>query len=161
MTMPTHPVRDVMARTIANLDFVRAHATDDGPYEVTQLVNSFLGALAHPWERLRRDVARESIASATERGWPRLEKERPEDVEPRDLADLLRLVRNAFAHGNIEYQSENGRDITHVRIWNERHGRRTWGTRLDIDTLRTFLERFSEMALHFAEAWPDATDNRR
>jgi len=90
-----------------------------------------------------------------------LEKERPEDVEPRDLADLLRLVRNAFAHGNIEYQSENGRDITHVRIWNERHGRRTWGTRLDIDTLRTFLERFSEMALHFAEAWPDATDNRR
>ena len=34
---------------MGNLDFIEQHKSDDGPYEVTQLINSFLGALAHPF----------------------------------------------------------------------------------------------------------------
>ena len=43
---------DVMIRTIWNIDFVYEYrkqegcGRSDGPFEVTQLVNSFLGALA-------------------------------------------------------------------------------------------------------------------
>ena len=44
MGMPHDPVRDIMRRTMHNLKFVEARAGADGPYEVTQLVNSFLGA---------------------------------------------------------------------------------------------------------------------
>jgi hypothetical protein len=35
---------------MANLEFIERHAGAGGRYEVTQLVNSFLGALAHPYE---------------------------------------------------------------------------------------------------------------
>ena len=45
---PTEPIRDVVRRTMANLQFIEGHASARGSYEVTQLVNSFLGALAHP-----------------------------------------------------------------------------------------------------------------
>jgi hypothetical protein len=45
MGMPTEPIRDIMRRTIANLEFVERHATPNGPYEVTQLLNSFSARL--------------------------------------------------------------------------------------------------------------------
>jgi hypothetical protein len=50
---PEQPVRDIMQWTMMNLEFIEAQPRDPrtGPFEVTQLVNSFLGALAHPWIR--------------------------------------------------------------------------------------------------------------
>ena len=51
---PEDPVRDVMRRTMFNLRFIEEHQEQNGPFEVTQLVNSFLGALAHPWEHFRK-----------------------------------------------------------------------------------------------------------
>ncbi len=42
MTMPTEPIRDIMRRTMANLALIEGHKSDAGPYEVTQLINSFL-----------------------------------------------------------------------------------------------------------------------
>ena len=42
------PLLDIMRRSMANLAFVEAHAGPSGPYEVTQLINTFLGALTHP-----------------------------------------------------------------------------------------------------------------
>lgn len=58
----TTPVRTIMDRTMSNLKLVqrlhkeaveRGDQVDElGPFEVTQLVNSFSGALAHPWERV-------------------------------------------------------------------------------------------------------------
>jgi hypothetical protein len=54
MVMPIEPVRDIMRRTMQNLKFVEGHRGANGPYEVTQLLNSFLGALAHPLGSLLR-----------------------------------------------------------------------------------------------------------
>jgi len=56
MGMPTQPLLDIMRRSMANLAFVEEHAGPSGPYEVTQLVNTFLGALAHPFEAMRDDL---------------------------------------------------------------------------------------------------------
>jgi hypothetical protein len=64
MVMPHEPIRDIMHRTMNNLEFIEAHAAADGPYEVTQLINSFLGALAHPWETYRDDLPTISLAAA-------------------------------------------------------------------------------------------------
>src|SRR5438876_2348403 len=99
--MPRVPVGDLMRRTMENLAFVEAHADPNGPFEVTQLVNSFLGALAHPWEKFTAELGKVSIAQAEADGWPRLTKEYATDRDPRDLGELLRLVRNGMAHGNI------------------------------------------------------------
>lgn len=87
--MPYEPVRDVMRRTMHNLRFIEAHHGPRGPYEVTQLLNSFLGALAHPWEQYRNDLCSVSLSEAVTAGWPRVEKERPNDRDPKSLGDLV------------------------------------------------------------------------
>jgi hypothetical protein len=68
--MPHEPVRDVMRRTMQNLQFVETHKDPNGPYEVTQLLNSFLGALAHPWEKYQVELCSKSLSEAAKIGWP-------------------------------------------------------------------------------------------
>ena len=61
-----------MNRTKANLQLMnelqekrRRDGIDvekEGPYEVTQVINSFLGALVHPWEALLRKDDGRSLA---------------------------------------------------------------------------------------------------
>ncbi len=151
MTMPDVPVRDLMDRTKANLDFIRQEY-DRGNrdvWDVTQLVNSFLAALAHPWESWRRERAEMlqlSLLEAEARGWPRLQKDDPRDDDPRNLGDLLRLMRNACAHGNIRFISDSQNNIAELRLWNEENGYRTWGTRMDVGTLHHFLDRIVKLA---------------
>ncbi len=76
--MPNEPLRDVMRRTMKNLEFVERSATPTGPFEVTQLINSFIGALAHPWEGSSTVIPtatsiscfRGPTASQTSKPWP-------------------------------------------------------------------------------------------
>lgn len=147
--MPWEPTRDIMRRTIANLEFIERHATQNGPYEATQLVNSFLGAVAHPWEKYRSEL--ESMPLSCSEGWPRLPKERPKDTEPASLCDALRLLRNGIAHGNIEFLPGRDGAIQSLRIWNSDRGRRTWGTIISIVELRRFLKEFAALAEHLAD----------
>ncbi len=135
MTMPTEPIRDIMRRTIANLKFIERHAEPNGPYEVTQLVNSFLGALAHPWEVMQDDLMQLSLVEAAARGWPPITKELITDREPRSLGELIGLMRNSFAHRNIKFLAGRKSEIRALRIWNKhpRTGIRTWGAVVTVD----------------------------
>jgi hypothetical protein len=146
MGMPHDPVRDIMRRTMHNLQFVEARAGADGPYEVTQLVNSFLGALAHPWEAYRHDLTAVSLAQAHAAGWPAVAKERPSDRDPDSLGDLVRLMRNALAHGNVEFLPDASAEIRALRLWNIDRGRRTWGAVVTVADMRSFLTRFVALA---------------
>jgi hypothetical protein len=146
MVMPTEPVRDIMRRTMKNLEFVEDHAGVNGPYEVTQLLNSFLGALAHPWESLRADFDVMPISEALDQGWPRIAKERPGDCEPESLGTLLRFMRNALAHGNMEFLPDASGDIQAIRIWNNDRGRRNWGATITVADMRAFLTGFVALA---------------
>ena len=78
--MPNEPLRDVMRRTMKNLEFVERSATPTGPFEVTQLINSFIGALAHPWEQLKAELNDMPLSDAA--GWPIITKELPSDADP-------------------------------------------------------------------------------
>ena len=100
--MPHEPVCDIMRRTMANLRFVEANASEDGPFEVTQLINSFLGALAHPWESFRDDLEKLPLEEAQAAGWPKLAKEKRTDSDPRSLGDMVRLMRNSMREGDSE-----------------------------------------------------------
>jgi hypothetical protein len=146
MGMPQVPVRDIMRRTIQNLEFIERHAGADGPYEVTQLLNSFLGALAHPWEAYRDDLATVRLEAAHEAGWPRIVKELTSDREPDSLGDLVGLMRNAVAHGNIALLPSAASDIRALRLWNINRGRRTWGTIITVADMRAFLVCFVALA---------------
>ena len=79
---PQDRVPDLMRRTMMNLRFIEEQKQQNGPFEVTQLVNSFLGALAHPWEQFRSELDRLSLPDAEQDGWPHLANERSEDQPP-------------------------------------------------------------------------------
>ena len=142
MGMPTDAIRDVMRRTMANLKFVEERQTPTGPYEVTQLINSFLGALAHPFEALSEDLNRLELGEAAKYGWPEIKKERATDREPGSIGELIRLLRNAMAHGNIEFLSDRRGEIVALRLHNRDRGRRTWGAIVTVPDARRLLDRF-------------------
>lgn len=142
-------LKEVMDRTMCNLRFIHDRCSDDGPFEVVQLVNSFSGAMAHPWEEMKRLKSlnlSQSIEAARDRGWPVLDKELPTDSDPKDYGEMLRWIRNGFAHGNIDFKNANG-SIVRIQVWNCPIGRpRNWGTVVDVRVMEDFLWFFQDLA---------------
>lgn len=141
--MPHVPVLDMMRRTMANLAFVESHSAKDGPFEVTQLINSFLGALAHPWETLKADLPTTSLAAARAAGWPVPEKQGGRGPPPESLGDLLRLLRNGIAHGNLSFLPDGRGQIQAIRIENfNLKGQLTWRGMMSVQDMRALLHQF-------------------
>ncbi len=163
--------RDVMRRTKRNLEIIeelhgRGLPAADGPYELTQLLNSFLGAVALPRERdLGPKLAKISIEQAEERwGLPRMVDNYPElpvhthgrPKKPVNLDVLLQLMRNGLMHGNIEPMTGLTGEISRISIENRcscNHckGAPTWGTTLDVSELRRIFDTFVRVADHLYE----------
>jgi len=141
-----------MRRTRENLEAINDLQKNEDDrrkvYEVTQLVNSFLGAFAHPWEEWARDLKRINLEVAKATGWPIKPPDDDRDDDPRNLGELLQWVRNAMAHGNIRFLRDptHPEDIGQVSLWNERNGWRTWGITLTVTELREFLDCFDALA---------------
>jgi len=144
----------IMERSMENLRFIEKHKMNNGPYEVTQLVNTFLGALAHPWEELKAEFGKKSVKDAEKEGWPKVERELPTDVEPKNLGDLIRLMRNAMAHGGITLLPDGDCEIEEIQFANvdPRSGNRTWSTKLTIRDASVFLDKFVEAAKTLKQA---------
>ncbi|MDQ3539820.1 MAG: HEPN family nuclease [Chloroflexota bacterium] len=151
-----------IAKTLSKADGSRV-------WEVTQIINSFLGIVAHPRERLL-DTKKIKWMSLThpkvvKAGVPAMTSSWEFDSEePRTLAQLLRLLRNGIAHGNIEllgvrelvnyrkdFRPDPGFDPTEIagiEIWNsDNNQNRTWGTVLTVDELAAALNGFALLAL--------------
>jgi hypothetical protein len=149
--MPSDPLRDMMRRTMDNLEFVERRAAFDGPFEVAQLINSFLGAFAHPWERLEPDLKHIPLTQAIAQGWPEITSEEAEVRPPKNLDVLIRRMRNAVAHGNLEWLPDEHNAIAAVRIWNTKKQQdappiRTWEAVISIIDMRRFLDCFVRLA---------------
>ncbi len=141
--MPHEPVRDLMRRTMRNLEFIESHRSDTGPFEVTQLINSFLGAMAHPWETLKDELDSILITDGMPKGWPEIRRGQASDECPASLGDLIRLLRNGIAHGNIQFLPDATRQISALHIENKnQQGRRTWGCILTPKEMKLFLQQF-------------------
>jgi HEPN pEK499 p136 len=165
MTLPRYhdqPVLLLIDRTLQNLEFIDRHKRQDGPFEVTQLINSFLTVIAHPWAqlldqnklkqvKLESKVFREcefpEFRSLTITGEP---------AEIESVYDLLRVLRNGMAHGNIELLSRNalrnlrqtgplprvqGDEIAGIKLCNRKPKEDviTWCTALGIYELRQIV----------------------
>jgi len=170
VTQPAHVITEMMDRTLKNLEFIRderqrriSDGVDvdfEGPFEITQLVNSVLCALAHPWEALLKPERELRKAQRDPRLRPavtRLAQHLSDDqsISRNDtyLITLLGYVRNAFAHGNIEFLSRESaipgrRDIYGIRIWNCRFEEQTknWERTYTEKSLLQLLSDFREVA---------------
>ena len=164
---------DLMNRTVRNLLLIdellesrRQSGVDvdhEGPFEFTQLLNSFLGAFALPRERsIPLALAQIGLEEAHRRwripalsddfpDYARLKSRNGSNLKPQHLNDLVRLTRNGIMHGN--FQIDGDRDIQRISFWNVYEGEKTWGATLPHGELRQFLISFVGVARYaFDEA---------
>ncbi len=156
------PVLLLMYRTIHNLEFIDRHKSHGGPFEVTQLINSFLAVVAHPWDRLLDQRKLEQIKLESrqfrECGFP-VFPSLPVEGNPTRVDDayhLLRVLRNGMAHGNMELLDRKTLrrmvqtgplprvredEIAGIKLWNRASDTApiTWCTALSIYDLQQTL----------------------
>jgi hypothetical protein len=154
----TNLIRDFAERTLHNLDYVQEQAGHDDVdaheprvYPVTQLCNSLLGLIVLPHER---DVARIPSTPMVElwsKGWPRLRTTK--GSERTTLNGLVRALRNAVAHFNVEFNAESGGEITSVTMWNQDFDKdrrpipnsRRWEVDIELEELEDLARRIAEL----------------
>ena len=144
-------VRDFAERTQHNLQLVRrAQEEDNEAYEVTQLINSMLGLLILPVEHMRNAIPATSLEEMEADGWP-TPLVSGGFAAPRDLRDLMRMLRNSIAHFNLEFLSDSSGQITGICLWNTRRGTRTWQVTLSLSDLEGLTDRFIDLLLDTPE----------
>lgn len=100
-------------RTKKNLLHIE-HAYESGQdvHVVTQIVTSTLGLIVFPWEQMADSRIRgTSITTLDELGWPKWAETKPS----KGLGQLIRNLRNALAHGNVQFSSDD-REASNVAI---------------------------------------------
>jgi HEPN pEK499 p136 len=140
-------VHDFAERTKKNLDAVeRLLAQGVEVYETTQLINSMLGLLVFPREEFVNRIPRTPFPELKRAGWPE-PKVRSGFPQVQDLQELVRYLRNAIAHFNLEFLVDAGHQINGLRVWNTRNQSRTWEAELSLADLRSIAERFTNLLL--------------
>lgn len=144
-------VRDFARRTRANLDILRNFQkaqSDVEVYEVTQLINSMLGLLVFPQQRYFNRIPETPLGELASQGWPIPEVE-GNYPQVKDLRELVRYLRNAITHCNLEFLSDEGEQISGLRVWNTnpRNDQTTWKARLTIEDIEKITDRFIQFLL--------------
>lgn len=142
-------VKDFSARTNKNLEFIEKLKTDDSAaevYETTQLINSLLGLIILPKEEQFSKIPTTPLTYLINQGWaiPGIIANHPKSP---DLRSLIRYLRNAVAHFNIEFIADNNSGtIIGLKLWNEPSpGNRDWEVDLLLIELRDITRRFSTL----------------
>ena len=108
-------------------------------YEVTQLLNSMLGLLIFPKERrLYEKIQPKSWDTMVEEGWP---LPSGDNAHVSNLKQLVRNMRNAVAHFNIELVND-GNEIIGIRFSSYHRKGQNWTGVYDIASLRKFVDMF-------------------
>jgi len=113
--------QDFAKHTRENLIIIRQMQRDQPNYkiyEVTLFLNSLYGLLIFPQEALIKRLPRISTRKLVEWGWPIPYVEQSFTQVP-DLRILVSYLRNAFAHGNIEFTTDVNNNIHGIWIWNK------------------------------------------
>jgi hypothetical protein len=142
-------VLDFARRTRQNLTFVRQAARDTAQggthprsdvYEVTQLINSMLGLLVFPQQRYFDAIPETPLPELVSQGWPMV-KASAGFPDVATLRDVLRYLRNAIAHFNVEFLAPSG-TLEGIRVWNTHKGEKTWQAELSLHQLDQLTDRF-------------------
>ena len=150
-------VRDFASRTRANLQAIdRLRDQGDKVFETTQLVNSTLGLLVFPQQRYVDAIPEIPIAELQRQGWP-VPRMSAGFVQAEDLKQLVKYLRNAVAHFNIEFIGDGQNQLRFLKVWNTQpNGRRNWEAELSVGDLRGLTDRFIELLLNETAISPGA-----
>lgn len=141
-------IRDFAERTRLNLRAIERLKTDGHDvYEVTQLVNSTLGLLVFPQQEFVDRIPETPLTELVRDGWP-VPRVRHGADRVKNLNQLIRYLRNAIAHFNIQFVGDGRNEVSVLRVWNENpNGVKTWEAELSVTDLRGITERFIRLLL--------------
>lgn len=106
---------EFISRTEKNLRAIEKLSQDgESVYEVTQLINSLLGLLVYPREKFFDEIPEITRETMINQGWP-LPDEEISQIQ--NLRDLVKNMRNAVAHLNIDFIADNN-EIVGIRFKN-------------------------------------------
>jgi hypothetical protein len=115
-------LQDFASRAQANLDFVERYVKENpgtsDVFEVTQLLTSLLWLVVAANEWL--DLEATPLEQLVSEGCPGLVFRGPRP--PSNLRELTTFVRNAVAHMNIDFHSDN-QAIGAITLWNQQNRR--------------------------------------
>ena len=142
-------ISDFADRTLRNLDFVQERVRDGEQdlYDVTQLWNSLLGLVVLPLEtdkkRGNRRIPATPMTELGCQGWPRLTSSGQDNES---LHDVVKHLRHAVAHANVEFVPRSDGEIISVKIWNESpSGGHKWTGAATVEELERFVRLLVEM----------------
>lgn len=125
-------------RTKKNLLYVeQAKSSGQDVHVVTQIVNSSLGLIVFPWEVTADKAIRgKLLADLYKAGWPVWHETPPS----KGLGELICGLRNAIAHRNVQFSSED-RAASNVTItFASEHG--DWHATISAHDLKDFCFSF-------------------
>lgn len=144
-------IADFARRTAANLQSIRTIRNQGNVppvFEVTQLVNSMLGLLVFPQQRYIDSIPETPISELANNGWPIpvLVGDYPQVP---NLRQLVRMLRNAITHCNLEFEAGDCNEIEGLKVWNTdpRTGKVTWRARLTVNDLDVITTKFVALLL--------------
>lgn len=134
---------EFISRTEKNLRAIEKLSREgESVYEVTQLINSLLGLLVYPNERLKK-IPEITWETMIKQEWP---LPTGENAQVSGLKQLIRYMRNAVAHFDIEFIADNN-EIVGIRFKNEGaldEGSKTrpWIGEYRLEALKSFVDMF-------------------
>ena len=148
-------IKELVKRTKFNYSLVQT-----GPYEVTQLLNSAVGLLIIPQQKLFDRIADGMVSE-------RLLKELLKSVTDNtykkalDLSEIARHLRNSISHGKVEfkaekqYVSDGPLQIESIEFTDENpKSKDRIVIEITVDILKQFFEEFSTAASVLDESDP-------
>jgi hypothetical protein len=144
-------IRDFAQRTRENLKALRAlqeSQPDREVYDVTQLINSMLGLLVFPQQRYMNGIPAIPLEELAREGWP-IPKVVGDYPQVQDLKQMIRYLRNAISHCNLEFVSDEEHQICGLVVWNTdpRTESTTWKAELTVKDIEKITHRFIERLL--------------
>ena len=118
------------------------------PFENTLFINACVGLLIIPQQSLFNHLPTEVVSADK---WGIADTDISCIKEPnKSVKNVARHIRNAIAHDGIRFGSDNGKDITHIKItdWkDERHKTETFMAVIEVTKFKTFVWAFAQFAL--------------
>ena len=136
------------ARTRRNLSFIEEQAANGAHvHVVTQLAVSLVGLIVFPKEKLLlSSTKKKTILAMNAEGWPVWHITKDEaKYRTATLYDIVRHLRNALAHGRLQFTSDSPQ-ITEVAVIVEDketgHSETDWRAEITAEDLRLFCYKF-------------------
>jgi hypothetical protein len=145
-------IADFARRTLLNLEHVQEEADsgNERVYPVTQLWNSLLGLIVLPKERDIERIPDTALRDLRSAGWPQITTTHGDEHE--SLREMVRALRNAVAHFNVEFSPGHDGEILTVTVWTEEirdrrpvRDSRGWEGRISVSNLGDLARRIANL----------------